>query len=113
MDAVPGGCGACEVAPGTEAAATIAAAAIASAVPVRVTPAPLRTSRIAPPMSIGYTRRDGNPSEDRGTRDGHRLLRSPARTLHAVLHRDVGAFQLLRDARAAHPVHDRADRRRR
>src|SRR5580765_2588201 len=37
-----------------------------------------------------------------------RVLRPPARALGAVLHRDVGALQLLRDARAAHPVHDGA-----
>ena len=42
-----------------------------------------------------------------------RLLRPSARALHAVLHRDVGALQLLRHARAAHPVHDRAGRQRR
>ena len=41
------------------------------------------------------------------------MVRPSARTLHALLHRDVGALQLLRHARAAHPVHGRADRRRR
>ena len=42
-----------------------------------------------------------------------RVLRAPPRPLHAVLHRDVGALQLLRHAGAADPVHDRAggDRR--
>ena len=39
------------------------------------------------------------------------VLRSPARPLDALLHRDVGALQLLRDARLPHPVHDRAGRR--
>ena len=33
-------------------------------------------------------------------------FRASARPLHALLHRDVGALQLLRDARAAHPLHD-------
>ena len=42
-----------------------------------------------------------------------RVLRPSARPLHALLHRDVGALQLLRHARAAHPVHDRAPRGRR
>ena len=42
-----------------------------------------------------------------------RVLRPPARPVDALLHRDVGALQLLRDARAAHPVHDGAGRRRR
>ena len=34
------------------------------------------------------------------------VLRASTRTRHAVLHGNVGALQLLRDARAAHPVHD-------
>ena len=38
------------------------------------------------------------------------VLRPSARPLHALLHRDVGALQLLRDARAAHPLHDRRRR---
>ena len=42
-----------------------------------------------------------------------RFFGHPKRPLHALLHRDVGALQLLRDAGAAHPVHDRAARRRR
>ena len=42
-----------------------------------------------------------------------RVLRPSARPLHAVLHRDVGALQLLRDARAPHPLHDRGARGRR
>ena len=42
-----------------------------------------------------------------------RVLRSSPRPLDAVLHRDVGALQLLRHAGAPDPVHDRAggDRR--
>ena len=39
------------------------------------------------------------------------LFRPPARTLDALLHRDVGALQLLRHARVPHPVHDRAGQR--
>ena len=39
---------------------------------------------------------------------GSRLFRPPARALDALLHRDVGALQLLRDARVPHSVHDRA-----
>src|SRR5256885_5141695 len=38
------------------------------------------------------------------------VLRSPARPLHAVFHRDVGALQLLRDAGIPHPVHDESAR---
>ena len=34
------------------------------------------------------------------------MVRPPARSLHAVLHRDVGALQLLRDARHSRAVHD-------
>ncbi len=37
-----------------------------------------------------------------------RVLRPPARPLHALLHRDVGALQLLRDAGVPHPLHDGA-----
>ncbi len=37
--------------------------------------------------------------------EGPRLLRSSARARHALLHGDVGALQLLRDARVSHPVH--------
>src|SRR5438067_1799896 len=32
------------------------------------------------------------------------VVRSPPRSRHALLHRDVGAVQLLRDARVPHPV---------
>ena len=39
------------------------------------------------------------------------IFRPSARPLHAVLHRDVGALQLLRDARVPHPLHDGAGRR--
>ena len=53
---------------------------------------------------IGYTRPDDG--SDRFARS--RFLRPSARTLHAVLHRDVGALQLLRHARVPHPLHDRA-----
>ena len=35
-----------------------------------------------------------------------RLLRPPARAVDALLHRDVGALQLLRHARVPHPLHD-------
>ena len=42
-----------------------------------------------------------------------RVLRSPARPLDPVLHRDVGAVQLLRHARVPHPLHDGAGRGRR
>ena len=35
----------------------------------------------------------------------HRILRPPARALHALLHGDVGALQLLRHARLPHPLH--------
>src|SRR5438105_3481823 len=34
------------------------------------------------------------------------VLRPPARSFDALLHRDVGALQLLRDAGISHPVHD-------
>ena len=44
----------------------------------------------------------------RRARTRHQLLRPPARALDPVLHRDVGALQLLRHARAPHPVHDGA-----
>ena len=43
-----------------------------------------------------------------GTPPDDRILRTPARPVDAVLHRDVGALQLLRDARVPHPLHDRA-----
>ena len=39
---------------------------------------------------------------------GSRVLRSSARPLHAVLHRDVGALQLLRHARVPDALHGRA-----
>ncbi len=42
-----------------------------------------------------------------------RVLRSSARPLHAVLHRDVGALQLLRHARVPHALHGGAGIRRR
>ena len=45
--------------------------------------------------------------------NGDHLLRPPPRALHALLHRDVGAVQLLRHAGVPHPLHDRAGRRRR
>ena len=38
------------------------------------------------------------------------VLRPSARPVDALLHRDVGALQLLRHAGAAHPLHDRAGR---
>src|SRR5438034_384449 len=38
------------------------------------------------------------------------VVRSPPRSVHALLHRDVGAVQLLRDARVPHPVHDEGAR---
>src|SRR2546422_5371958 len=38
------------------------------------------------------------------------VVRSPPRSRHALLHRDVGAVQLLRDARVPHPVHDEGAR---
>ena len=40
--------------------------------------------------------------------DDRAFFGHPRGLVHALLHRDVGALQLLRDARAAHPVHDRA-----
>ena len=47
--------------------------------------------------------------ESRPYRGGRSIvLRAPARTLDALLHRDVGALQLLRHARLPHPVHGRA-----
>ena len=46
--------------------------------------------------------------EHRSRTSRSRVLRPSARPLDALLHRDVGALQLLRHARAAHPVHDRA-----
>src|ERR1700752_30422 len=39
---------------------------------------------------------------------GSRLLRSSPRPVHAVLHRDVGALELLRNAGAAAALHARA-----
>ena len=42
-----------------------------------------------------------------------RFFGPPARTGHALLHRDVGALQLLRHARHPGAVHDRARRERR
>ena len=42
-----------------------------------------------------------------------RVFRPSPRTVDAVLHRDVGALQLLRHARPAHPLHDRGARQRR
>src|SRR6476659_9927930 len=53
---------------------------------------------------IGYTRPDDG--SDRFARS--RFLRTSGRTLHAVVHRDVGALQLLRHARLPHSLHDRA-----
>ena len=41
----------------------------------------------------------------------HQLLRPPARAVYALLHRNVGAFQLLRLTPAADPVHDRGAQR--
>ena len=40
-------------------------------------------------------------------RAGRRLVRSSPGPVHALLHRDVGAVQLLRDAGAARALHDR------
>ena len=45
--------------------------------------------------------------------NGDHVLRAPARSRHAVLHRALGALQLLRYAGAPHSFHDRAARGRR
>ena len=49
----------------------------------------------------------------RGTDGRSQLLRTPARAVDAVLHRDVGTVQLLRHAGVPDPVHDRTARGRR
>ena len=56
-------------------------------------------------MAVAAARRDAGPRP--------LVLRPSPRPVHALLHRDVGALQLLRHAGAAHPVHDRAGRGRR
>ena len=58
-------------------------------------------------------RRSPGPPGSSGPVRRYPLLRASAGTLDPVLHRDVGALQLLRHARAAHPVHDGAGRGRR
>src|SRR5690606_34419758 len=69
-----------------------------------------RQARLPPPIrrelfgdSIAAIR-----AHDRGT--GYRVLRASARALDTLLHRDVGALQLLWDARHPDPLHDGADR---
>ena len=56
------------------------------------------------PPGVGLMRR----ARGRRYSNGQELLRPSPRPGHALLHRDVGAVQLLRDARDAHPVYDRA-----
>ncbi len=61
----------------------------------------------------------GNPARRSPTRraasgcreSGHRILRTPARTAHPVLQRDVGALQLLRHAGDPRPLPHRQDAR--
>ena len=64
-------------------------------------------------MLLPHGRSDRSRNRARAAAPRPRLLRSPPRPVDAVLHRDVGALQLLRHAGAADPVHDRAgsDRR--
>ena len=69
---------------------------------------------LLPVILEGHASKDTIPSSmATDHRPGPRLLRSPARLVHVVLHRDVGTVQLLRHARAAAAVHDRAAERRR
>ena len=56
------------------------------------------------PDHDGY--RPARPARRRAARRRHPLLRASPRPLDPVLHRDVGALQLLRHARAPDPVHD-------
>ena len=56
-------------------------------------------------VALGHRRRSSSPGSS-GPR--HPLLRPSEGAADALLHRDVGALQLLRDAGAAHPLHDRA-----
>src|SRR3954465_15204864 len=50
-------------------------------------------------------------SRRRNRHERSQLFRPPARAVHTLFHRDVGALQLLRNARAADLVHDLETRR--
>ena len=60
--------------------------------------------------SLRHTRRAASQPRRRTLprRTRHRIFRPSRRPRDAVLHRDVGALQLLRNARVPHPLHDRA-----